>query len=105
MGKRIQGKSTEPLLAVEIAQLQRERSLAEAHARELAQELQQRNRELDDLEEMFSESLAVGRRDRPGIGSQSAAGIAQGMQLPSQGVFGEAVKAPAGRASSLTLEE
>ena len=82
-------------LVPEVARLKREKSLAEARACELAEELQQRDLEMEDLEKIFSESMAPQRRDFAGIGSNPAGSPAMGLQLPpsSQDDF----KAPIGR--------
>lgn len=85
---------TESYLAVQVAQLRSEKSLAETHARELAEELQQKKFEMDDLEKVFSESMALQRRDGPGIGSNAAGGMERGKQLP--GGSQEGITAPAG---------
>ena len=71
--ERSQNKTRGPDLARELSQLRGEKSLAEARAQELAEELRQRDMEMEDLEKIFSESMSLQRRDLPGIGSCSAA--------------------------------
>ena len=93
--EREQSHHADSHLVVEVAQLRRKKSLAEAHARELAEELQQRNLEMDDLEQMFNESMALQKRDFEGIGRQTAGGSAMGVQLPHSSQ--DAFKAHAGR--------